>query len=271
MNRVYFILFCFSLTACTGWDLDELKSVKPSGTPFTAALAREYQDFSQGQADEYDWINSTYFSRKGLMAAYGDFDINPERPEKWDIAADKLPELQSARGKLVNLLSKKNQLTYPESLAHAQVLYDCWVEEQEEGWQTGHIANCRNEFFATMANLKVSKKPDKYGATTVFFAFDKYDLDEKATATIRDFAKKFGQEPQIQIISAGHTDKAGSAGYNLVLSRKRALAVKRALMDEGIADKNIAIRAYGKSAPLVETQDGVREPRNRRAEILLKE
>jgi len=266
------LFLCTLLSACnTGWDLDELKSVQPCGAHFNTALAREYQDFSESEADEYDWSSSSYFARKGLAAAYGEFKVVPEYPEKWDIAADKLPELQSARKKLMNLLSEKNQKKYPESLAHAQMLYDCWVEEQEEAWQTDHIASCRAEFFATIANLKDWKRPEKYKATMVFFDFDKYDLNFKAIKTIRDFAQKFGKASKIQIISAGHTDKAGSTGYNLVLSRKRALAVKRALMNEGIAGKNIVIRAYGKSAPLVQTPDGVREPMNRRAEILLKE
>jgi len=266
------LFLCILLSACnTGWDLDELKSVKPSGTPFEAALAREYQDFAESEADDYDWASSTYFARKGLMAAYGKSDTGPEHPEKWNIAADKLPKLQAARGKLMNLLSKKNQRKYPESLAHAQMLYDCWVEEQEEAWQTEHIENCRAEFFATIANLQTWKRPAKYKASTVFFGFDQYGLDYKAMETIKDFAKKFGAAPQVRIISAGHTDKAGSSGYNMVLSRKRALAVKSALMSEGIASKNITIRAYGKSMPLVQTPDGVAEPMNRRAEILLKE
>jgi outer membrane protein OmpA-like peptidoglycan-associated protein len=67
----------------------------------------------------------------------------------------------------------------------------------------------------------------------------------------------------------GHADRSGSARYNDRLSRRRANAVKRGLISNGVPEKDIIIYAHGEREPLVPTRDGVREPQNRRVEIAL--
>ncbi len=67
----------------------------------------------------------------------------------------------------------------------------------------------------------------------------------------------------------GHTDTVGSAKYNQALSERRAAAVKGQLVLDGVAAGEITATGVGKSGLLVPTADGVREPQNRRAEIVL--
>ena len=55
----------------------------------------------------------------------------------------------------------------------------------------------------------------------------------------------------------------------MALSIRRANAVKDALVRAGIPANQIAVIGKGESDPLVPTADGVREPQNRRVEILL--
>ena len=69
---------------------------------------------------------------------------------------------------------------------------------------------------------------------------------------------------------AGHADRSGTPAYNQRLSQRRADAVAAELVRQGIARNEIAVSAYGESRPLVPTADGVREPQNRRVEIVLK-
>lgn len=67
----------------------------------------------------------------------------------------------------------------------------------------------------------------------------------------------------------GHTDTAGSANYNMARSLRRASSVKNALVKEGVPATSITVVGCGETALLVPTKDGVREPQNRRVEIVV--
>jgi OmpA-OmpF porin, OOP family len=69
---------------------------------------------------------------------------------------------------------------------------------------------------------------------------------------------------------AGHADRSGSPQYNQRLSQRRADVVAAELVRQGVNRSDIGITAYGESRPLVATADGVREPQNRRVEIVLR-
>ncbi len=67
----------------------------------------------------------------------------------------------------------------------------------------------------------------------------------------------------------GHTDRAGTDAYNLALSERRARAVQAELTNQGFTANQITISGKGESENLVPTGDGVREPQNRRVEIVM--
>jgi OOP family OmpA-OmpF porin len=69
---------------------------------------------------------------------------------------------------------------------------------------------------------------------------------------------------------AGHADKSGTAAYNQGLSLRRANNVAAELVRLGVPRTAISISAFGDTKPLVPTAAGVREPQNRRVEIILK-
>jgi hypothetical protein len=102
----------------------------------------------------------------------------------------------------------------------------------------------------------------------VFFDWDRSDLSSQALATIHQAAVAFkgGGQPRLTVI--GHTDTSGPENYNMALSLRRASVVKSALIREGLPDGAIATIGRGEEQPLVQTGDGVREPQNRRAEIV---
>jgi hypothetical protein len=103
----------------------------------------------------------------------------------------------------------------------------------------------------------------------VFFDFDRATLTAQAMTTIKQAAAaaKAGNKTRIGV--TGHTDRSGSDAYNMALSLRRANAVKDALVREGIPAAGITVVGRGESQPLVPTADGVREPQNRRVEIVL--
>lgn len=80
-------------------------------------------------------------------------------------------------------------------------------------------------------------------------------------------AAKAGEKTQIAL--TGHTDRSGGDAYNMKLSEARAEAVKAELSSLGIPANIISLSARGESDPLVQTKDGIREPQNRRVEILI--
>ena len=69
--------------------------------------------------------------------------------------------------------------------------------------------------------------------------------------------------------ATGHTDKSGPDSYNMALSLRRANTVKDALVREGVPATAISVIGKGETQPLVQTADGVREPQNRRVEIVI--
>jgi OmpA-OmpF porin, OOP family len=71
-------------------------------------------------------------------------------------------------------------------------------------------------------------------------------------------------------VVVGHTDRQGSLEYNDGLSLRRAERVRAQLVRIGIAGERIGVAGRGERAPLVPTEDGVAEPRNRRVEIIVR-
>ncbi|WP_143435215.1 OmpA family protein, partial [Henriciella aquimarina] len=67
----------------------------------------------------------------------------------------------------------------------------------------------------------------------------------------------------------GHTDTSGASAYNARLSQRRASAVADALTSRGIGSDMISTEGRGENDLAKETRDGVREPLNRRSEVVI--
>jgi len=102
----------------------------------------------------------------------------------------------------------------------------------------------------------------------VFFDFNKSDLTPQATQIVDQAARNAGPAKVTQLTVTGHTDTVGSDAYNMRLSRRRAESVAAQLEKDGIPSGDIAIVAKGKRDLLVPTADGVKEPQNRRVQIV---
>ena len=274
-------------------------------TPFTQALASEYQGFWTYEAKEmYDWIDAEHFAFKAQAAARGETPL-PERVERWNVAGKYQADLKQGRDRLVRALEAGGRERAPKLAARAQVAYDCWVEQQEENWQFDHIAACRKDYETAVAALEgqLAPRPVAQAAPPtaapaqaapvaanefrVFFDWDVAELDatadqvlDAATSRVRTAfsggtagatagASGGGAATPTIVIIEGHADKSGPNDYNQRLSQRRAEAVRQALVQRGWPADRIEIRAMGEEDPLVETRDGVREPANRRVRISL--
>ena len=103
----------------------------------------------------------------------------------------------------------------------------------------------------------------------VYFEFDKSVLTAVGAKTVHEAAMTFKSAGSAKIMVTGYTDLAGTQQYNLGLSKRRADTVTGALIKEGVPRPAIVEAWRGKENPAVPTADGVKEPRNRRVEIVL--
>jgi flagellar motor protein MotB len=103
----------------------------------------------------------------------------------------------------------------------------------------------------------------------VFFNFNKSDLTAEATKVVNSAASAAAAEKVTKLTVTGHTDTVGSDAYNMRLSMRRATTVQQQLIKDGVPAGEIAIFAKGKRDLLVPTADGVKEPQNRRVQIVL--
>ena len=103
----------------------------------------------------------------------------------------------------------------------------------------------------------------------VFFDWDRSNLSQQAVQTIGQAAAAFKSRGSARITATGHTDTSGPESYNMALSLRRANSVKNELVRQGVPADAIAVVGKGESQPLVATGDGVREPQNRRVEIVM--
>jgi OOP family OmpA-OmpF porin len=108
------------------------------------------------------------------------------------------------------------------------------------------------------------------GAKTflVFFDWDKYNLTARGAGIVRDAASYSQGNRYTRIDVDGNTDTSGSPGYNQGLSERRGRTVADELVRDGVPQSAISMHAYGDTKPLVPTGPGVREPQNRRVEIV---
>lgn len=104
----------------------------------------------------------------------------------------------------------------------------------------------------------------------VFFDWDKAVLTERARAIVREAATNSTRVQYTRIEVNGYTDTSGTPAYNQGLSLRRARAVQAELVRDGVAQNSIDIQGYGENHLLVSTGPNVREPQNRRVEIIIR-
>ena len=104
----------------------------------------------------------------------------------------------------------------------------------------------------------------------VFFDWDRADLTDRARQIVAEAAQATTRVQVTRIEVSGHTDTTGTAAYNQGLSVRRAQNVAAELVRLGVPRAAITTQGFGFSRPLVSTGPGVREPQNRRVEIVLR-
>lgn len=129
-------------------------------------------------------------------------------------------------------------------------------------------------FFALFAPAAYAQQPastgtfqGERGQYVVFFDVNEAALDAEARDVVEAAADDYQRTGAARVEVRGHTDTSGSAEFNEALSERRADLVAEELVRLGVPPSAITRIGAGETELLVQTSDGVREPRNRRAEI----
>ncbi len=278
------------VAACGSWDVEPnmnaLRTAHPAGvTAHQSALTDEYRDIAAFEYDRMqDWPDANRWAVKGLMSSNGVTPV-PTHLADWSLPEEHVRELAAARVQLVAALDNGAATIAPAPVAKAQAKFDCWVEQQEENWQTAHIAACREQFMSSMRDVDLAMAPKamptepKAGAEPVslyeiFFPFDSAAVGPEDQAAIQNALKVYRNDARFagknELLISGYADKSGDPAYNMTLSRERAEAVKSQMIANGIAPNAINILAFGETQSSVDTADGVKNSWNRRVVILVR-
>ena len=120
----------------------------------------------------------------------------------------------------------------------------------------------RQEFGPLLAAL-----PPRPVSYVLYFIAGQDELTDDSKAELRKLLDEVRSRPASDILVIGHTDRVGTDRSNDALSLQRAERVKAELLGLGIAAERLRSAGRGERELLVQTADGVEEPRNRRVEV----
>ncbi len=103
----------------------------------------------------------------------------------------------------------------------------------------------------------------------VYFAYNRARIKRRSYQLLRDVATVLKDRPTMTVRIEGHTDSRGSARYNRRLSRRRARAVRRFLIREGIAPSRLVAVGYGEDKPIANNRYRAGREKNRRVEFFI--
>jgi len=141
--------------------------------------------------------------------------------------------------------------------------YTCW-----DGTLVYDQAQCPAQVFSESGNNMTELCGEQYRQEIIYYEFDKGQSAETRNSINRILdIGQFCNVDNIRVV--GHTDRSGSAAYNLNLSKRRAKDARDELVRQGIAGERITSEGKGETENFVPTEDGVKEQLNRRTEVLI--
>ena len=169
------------------------------------------------------------------------------------------------------------------SSAFAQKSVDNWVNSTGIVWKNGTNELCwRNANWTpataapgcdgAIAAPAAAAAPKPAGAKVTLnadalFDFDKSTLKPAAVASLNSLAGKVKSLTLEVIVAVGHTDSVGTDAYNQKLSIRRAEAVKKHLVSQGIEAKRIYVEGKGEAQPVADNKTAEGRAKNRRVQI----
>ena len=291
IGRIAVVAAALALAGCVSNGLlDDLDQAQPIGSDFSKALFKDYSYLARSFGEEGSDSSSAFdadstLSLSGGSAQVGDL-VNTYAQKALDSAQGQevLPEpapdgnadAATMRDRLLKAL-EDGRGKFPADAALAQAQYDCWILDAQVAGLQAASAQCRRGLDAALTKLEhelnpvppAPPAPPPATDYTVYFDLNSWDLKAEQLTTLQEAIATARAGGQSRITIVGHTDTSGSAGYNQRLSVKRANVVEETLVAMGARREAISVTGVGESDLAVQTGDGVKEPKNRRAVVTL--
>ena len=103
----------------------------------------------------------------------------------------------------------------------------------------------------------------------IHFAFNSDTLTGQAQRLLNSKAGFLRTHSNISVTVEGHCDDRGSESYNMALGKRRAEAVKKFLVDQGISTDRLVTVSYGENKPIALGRDEASWAKNRRAQLVI--
>jgi peptidoglycan-associated lipoprotein len=102
----------------------------------------------------------------------------------------------------------------------------------------------------------------------IYFDFDKSEIKPEYADIVTTAAHNLSANPRLKMKLEGNTDNRGTREYNIGLGERRAQAVRRALMLQGVAESQVTTVSFGAERPAAEGDDESAWSKNRRVEVV---
>lgn len=140
-----------------------------------------------------------------------------------------------------------------------------------------HTFQTHVKIIASNFNQHVEKnielEPFTVGETIILndlnFVQSKAEMLDNAFHELNRLLLLLKENPDLIIELGGHTDGVGDADLNMKLSEDRVIVVKEFLVNSGIEDRRIELKAYGSSKPIASNNLEATRKLNRRVEITI--
>jgi peptidoglycan-associated lipoprotein len=107
------------------------------------------------------------------------------------------------------------------------------------------------------------------GLEDVFFQFDSWSLTAEAKESLERDLEWLTKDPATLLVIEGHADQRGTQAYNMVLGKKRAMAIRDYLSQLGVETSRLSVISYGKDKPFCQDPTEVCHQLNRRGHLLV--
>lgn len=157
------VVLALSLGACAGqdasvpdwadgsaWDVERAAKLEVNADPYLGALQTGYLALAKQELAQFDWVDGARYLDKSVAAANGIAVPPLEASERGINRPEDDPLTQGVARLKAYIASEGPMLRAARQIGEAQVHYDCWVEQLEEGHQTDEIQNCRDLFEGTL-------------------------------------------------------------------------------------------------------------------------
>ena len=226
-----------------------------------------YNDASPDSRDDYDfYANAGIGLITGPLNKY-DVKLRAELRYIYDNFEDAYTDYQAGLGIEIPLYGEPEVIEkIVEKVKVVEVQADGLGDADDDGIVDGRD-QCPNTPAGTRVDGEGCALGDVVGLDGVTFEFNSDRLRPDARTILDDVAEVMERYPEMLVEVAGHTDSLGSDAYNMELSQKRAAAVRRYLIDSGIAADRMTAVGYGETEPVDtnDTEEG--RERNRRVEL----